>query len=75
MFGRIRSSNRVTAASLGAAVAGIILYVLSTYVFQGNVPTEISTGVPVIAAYVAGILVPHEPRNNGSDEAPVEDSH
>lgn len=54
--------NRVTKASVAGALAAVAMWALATFAFPGGViPLEIQTAVPVVAAYVAGVVVPHDP--------------
>jgi len=58
---------KVQASTLAAAAAGVILWVLQTYVFKGNaVPgglvSLVDAATPALAAAIAGYLAPHTPR-------------
>jgi hypothetical protein len=57
---------KVQAASLSAAVAGAVLYLLQQYVFRGSVPAGVESliylAVPGVVALVAGYLAPHQVR-------------
>ena len=62
-----RVETKVTASSLAAALSGVALWALQTYVFKGgNVPagavTLVDVGVPAACAWVAGYFAPHTPR-------------
>jgi hypothetical protein len=62
-----RVETKVTASSLAAALSGVVLWVLQTYVFKGNnVPagavTLVDVGIPAVCAWMAGYLAPHTPR-------------
>jgi hypothetical protein len=62
-----RVETKVTAASLAAAVSGVALWALSTYVFKGgDVPAGlvslIDVAVPAVLAAAAGYFAPHTPR-------------
>lgn len=55
--------NRATKASVAGALAAVAMWALATFAFPGGlIPLEIQTAVPVVAAYVAGVVVPHEPQ-------------
>lgn len=60
--------SKVKAASLGAAVAGVILWVLETYVFHGIVPAPlqaiIDIAVPAVTAFILGYAARHTPRTD-----------
>jgi ABC-type Fe3+ transport system permease subunit len=64
---------KVQAASLSAAVAGAVLYLLQQYVFRGSVPAGVESliylAVPGVVALVAGYLAPHQVRPG--DPAPA----
>lgn len=68
LVNKVRNNPRVTAASVTGAVAGVLMWVLATFGFHGSVPLEIQTAVPVVAAYVAGIVVPHDPEGSKEKE-------
>src|SRR5262249_14997287 len=57
---------KVQAGTLSAAVAGIVLYLLQTYVFKDGMPQGVESlvylAVPAILAGVAGYLAPHTSR-------------
>lgn len=57
-------SPKVTAAGAGAAAAGLVTWVLQTYVFHGEIPVPVAGAldvlVPGIVAFVSGWLVRHE---------------
>ena len=58
--------TKVQAGSATAAAAGVVLWVLQTYVFKGNMPQGVESLVyllvPGVLAGVAGYLAPHTPR-------------
>jgi hypothetical protein len=58
--------TKVTAATIGAAVSGLGLWALQTYVFKGELPLPVTaavqTIVPAIVAFIAGWLAQHTPR-------------
>ena len=71
-------SNRTTetktkAASATAAATGLILWVLQTYVFKGDVPPVLESWiyvlVPGVLSWAAGYFAPHTHR---PDLAPVQ---
>ena len=57
---------KVQAASVSAAVAGAVLYLLQQYVFKGDVPDGVQSlvyvAVPGVVALIAGYLAPHQVR-------------
>ena len=57
---------KVQAASVSAAVAGAVLYLLQAYVFKGDVPDGVQSlvyvAVPGVVALIAGYLAPHQVR-------------
>ena len=57
---------KVSAATVAAAVSGLIVWVLQNYVFRGEVPFPVSSAVQVIVpalfAFVAGWCARHTPR-------------
>jgi len=58
---------KVQASTLAAAVAGVILWILQTYVFKGSsVPgglvSLVDAATPAVCAAIAGYLAPHTPR-------------
>jgi hypothetical protein len=56
------SVNRFTKASVVGALGAVLMWVLATFAFPSGVPVEIQTAVPLVAAYVAGVVVPHLPK-------------
>lgn len=58
--------TKVTAATIGAAVSGLGLWALQTYVFKGELPLPVTaavqTIVPAIVTFIAGWLAQHTPR-------------
>lgn len=58
-----RVERKVTAASVSAAVAGVVLSVLSHYVFKGEVPADVQTiiytVVPPAMTFIAGWAARH----------------
>ena len=58
--------SKVQAGSLSAAVAGVGLWLLQTYVFKGGMPQGVESlvylAVPAVLAGAAGYLVPHTHR-------------
>ena len=58
---------KTSAAGVSAAVAGAALYLLSTYVFKGDVPDGIASliyvTVPGVVAFGAAWLAPHQHRD------------
>lgn len=58
--------KKVSASSLSAAAAGVVLWALQTWAFKGTVPAGVVSlvylAVPAISALVAGYLAPHTPR-------------
>jgi hypothetical protein len=66
---------KVQAASLSAAVAGAVLYILQQYVFRGAVPAGVESlvyvAVPGAVAFIAGYLAPHQVRNAPPAPAPA----
>ena len=62
-----RIEAKVQASTIAAAAAGVILWVLQTYVFKGNaVPgglvSLVDAATPALAAAIAGYVAPHTPR-------------
>lgn len=64
--------TKVQAGTLSAAAAGVVLWVLQTYVFKGAMPQGVESlvylAVPAVLAGAAGYLAPHTHR---PDLAPV----
>lgn len=58
--------RKVTASTGATAVAGLILWLLSTYVFKGEVPIEVVAFIMwlvlTVSAFVGGYLAKHTPR-------------
>ncbi len=59
-------ASKVTAATLGASVAGFVLWLLGEYAFDGNdIPSAVEAlvmlGVPALAAFGAGYVKPRSP--------------
>ncbi len=57
---------KVTAATIGAAVAGFVLWLLGEYVFDGNdIPAAVEAlvmlVVPAVAAFASGYVKPRSP--------------
>lgn len=46
----------MTAAAIGSAVAGFILWVLGVYAFKGDVPAPVATLVVTLVTFVAGYM-------------------
>jgi hypothetical protein len=61
--------SKVKSATVGAAVAGLVLWVLNAYVYSGSTPDAIQALVDVVVpgavAFVAGWLTRHTPRATG----------
>lgn len=57
---------KVKSASVGAVVAGFVLWLLQTYVFDGEVPDPVALLVALAVSgavtFAAGYLAPHTPR-------------
>ena len=65
--------SRVTKASAAGAITAIAMWALATFAFPGGViPLEIQTAVPVVAAYVAGVVVPHNPQSVVAPPSPTD---
>lgn len=58
--------KKVTSAAAVGTVTAFVLYLLSTFVFSGAVPPEVSGLVSLIVTgvvtLVAGYMAPHTPR-------------
>lgn len=58
--------KKVQASTGAAAVAGLALWILETYVFKGDVPgavvTAVYIGVPAAITFTAGYFSRHTPR-------------
>lgn len=58
--------KKVTAATGAAAATGLVLWLLSTYVFDGLVPEAVADAVVWVvtaaAAFVGGYIAKHTPR-------------
>jgi hypothetical protein len=58
--------RKVQASTGAAAVSGLVLWVLGTYVFKGTVPDAVTTVVyilvPAATAFAAGYLTKHTSR-------------
>jgi hypothetical protein len=58
--------TKVTASTGAAAVSGLVLWALGTYVFKGSVPGEVVSWtyvlVPAVLTFTAGYLARHTPR-------------
>ncbi len=59
-------SKKVTAATSGAAVAGLILFILGEYVFEGDNPEAVVgfvlVAVPAALAFLSGYFTKRAPR-------------
>lgn len=65
--------DRVTKASAAGAISAIAMWALATFAFPGGViPLEVQTAVPVVAAYVAGVVVPHSPQSVVAPPSPTD---
>lgn len=57
---------KVSAGSLGATAAGIIVWALQTYVFKGSLnpgaEAYIYAAIPGLVAFVVAFLAPHQAR-------------
>lgn len=72
--------SKVKMGAFGAAVAGVVVWTLETYVFRGAVPLPIQAlidiAVPAVAAFAFGYAAKHTFRNdpdavNGAEAPPV----
>lgn len=58
--------RKVQASTATAAVSGVVLWALGTYVFKGAVPADVTAwvyiAVPAVLTFAAGYLAPHTPR-------------
>jgi hypothetical protein len=58
--------RKVQASTAAAAVSGLALWALGTYVFKGNVPDVVTSWVyvltPAVITFAAGYLAKHTPR-------------
>jgi hypothetical protein len=58
--------RKVQASTAAAAVSGLILWVLGTYVFKGSVPDVVASWtyaiIPALITLAAGYLARHTPR-------------
>jgi hypothetical protein len=58
--------RKVSAAGLGALIAGALIWALQTWVFKGAVPGILSQLIdwlaPILGALIFGYLAPHTPR-------------
>lgn len=58
--------RKVQASTAAAAVSGLLLWVLGTYVFKGSVPDVVASWVyaiiPALITLAAGYLAKHTPR-------------
>jgi hypothetical protein len=66
--------SKVKAATFGAAVAGVGVWALETYVFHGSVPLPIQAlidiAVPGVCAFVLGWAAKHTPRTDPGATVP-----
>lgn len=70
--------SKVKAATTGAAIAGVVVWVLESYVFHSTVPAPIQAlldiAIPGVVAFAAGYVARHTFRNDPdavtSGEAP-----
>lgn len=64
---RTRVETKVTAASVGAALSGLVVMLLGEHVFKGDVPQAvidvIYVVIPGACAFAAGWLARHTPRD------------
>jgi hypothetical protein len=71
--------SKVQAGSLSAAVAGVALYALQTWVFKGNMPQGVESlvylAVPAILAGAAGYFAPHTHRPDLTPQPPAAPSN
>lgn len=71
----LRAEPKVTAASAGAAITGLALWALGTYVFHGAIPAPVDAAVltvgPGASAFAAGWWARHveRPASVPADEA------
>jgi hypothetical protein len=58
--------TKVKASTAAAAVSGLALWALGTYVFKGNVPDVVTSWVyvltPAVITFAAGYVAKHTPR-------------
>lgn len=70
----IRPETKVTAATFGAAAAGLIVWVLDSYVFVGDTPDPVELFVWVfvtgLVTFGAGYLAKHTPRTDPAATQP-----
>lgn len=61
--------TKVTAATAGSAIGGLILWLTAKYLFEGENPPEIvmfvgSLVVPALITFVSGYMAAHTPRHD-----------
>ena len=71
---------KVPVSAVAAAISGVIIWLMQTYWFRGDVPPAVDmavqTLVPALIAFVAGYLAPHTPRPDLEiTQADVADAH
>jgi hypothetical protein len=63
--------TKVSAATIAAAVSGLVLWALQSYVFKGELPAPVAAAVqvivPAVVTFAAGYLAPHTPRPDLQD--------
>lgn len=64
--------TKVKAATVSAAIAGLIVWALQTWAFGGEIPGPVEAAVNVLvpgaAAAIAGFWAPHTPRPDDPEE-------
>ena len=60
--------SKVSAATVAAAVSSLVVWILQSYVFRGEVPfpvaAAVQVGVPALATLAASWLAPHTHRSD-----------
>lgn len=67
--------SKVKAATFGAALAGVLVWVLETYLFHASVPMPlqalIDIAIPAGAVFAAGYTTRHTPRADPDASVPL----
>jgi hypothetical protein len=66
--------TKVKSATVGAALAGVLVWLLETYAFGGDVPGPVQAAVDIVvpgaAALAAGWVARHTPRPEAEGTGP-----
>lgn len=66
-------ARKVVSGSLGAAVAGIVIYILNTHVLNEPLPIEVTGFVTTVVVFLVGYFVPPSANDSLEGYVPEQD--